>query len=235
MTHDAAVPVVLLHGCGGSAAETFVESSWPGALRAVGREARVLNLPGHGKTGCTHSPSDYADLAGSLLVHLPAGPFDIVGFSLGAKLALELTLRLPARVGRVVLGGLGDNVFAPERIAPAAAAALEHGPTADTPAPVIAFLREWNPALNDALAVAAVLRRPANPVVTADQLRQITIPVLLINGAQDAVGHQADALVAALPDVRLITLAGTGHFDLPRNPAFRQQAIAFLTTSRTAT
>ena len=225
-----AEPVVLLHGCGGSTVEAFVDPGWVEALRAAGREARVPDLPGHGGRPCSHDPRDYADLAGSLVDAMPPGRFDLVGFSLGAKLSLELVLRLPGRVRRVVLGGLGDNVFAPERVAPAAATALEQGPTADTPPPVMAFLREWNPARNDALAVAAVLRRPANPVFTPERLRAVTVPLLLVNGSEDPVGTPAAALVAALPDLRVITLPGTGHFDLTRDPRFQRHAHDFLVT-----
>jgi len=235
MTDCAAGPVVLLHGCGGSAVEAFVESGWVGSLATAGREACVLDLPGHGGAGCSHRPQDYADLAGSLAGLLPPGHFDIVGFSLGAKLALELLLRLPGRVGRAVLGGLGDNAFAPERVAPAVASLLEEGPTADTPPPVLAFLREWNPSRNDALAVAAVLRRPANPVFTPERLRHIAVPLLLVNGAEDPLGKQSDALVAALPGLRVLTLPGTAHFDLPRDPRFQRHAIDFLCTPRTTT
>ena len=131
----AARPVVLLHGCGGSRESTFVSTGWLGALLQSGRAGLALHLPGHGTRPASHDPSTYADLAGLVLRDLPPGPFDVVGFSLGAKLALELAIRAPERTGRLVLGGIGDNVFAQESIAEAAARALEHGATVDTPPP----------------------------------------------------------------------------------------------------
>lgn len=152
-----------------------------------------------------------------------------VGYSLGAKLLLEIAARDPQRVGRAVLGGLGDNLFAPESVAPAAALALENGATADTPPPVREFLRHWDATANQASAVAAVLRRPANPVFTPQRLRQVKMPILLVNGAADPVAARVEQLLAALPTAQLHVLPGVGHFDLPVQPEFQRLAIAFLT------
>jgi len=225
---------------------TFAETGWIDAITASGRAAVALHLPGHGVTArmnapqaeaatgvsptslAAHDPSTYSDLAGTLTSNLPSGSFDVVGFSLGAKIALELAVRFPGRIGRMVLGGIGDNVFAPERIAEAAARALESSPSAETPPPVLDFLRVWEPHRNDALAVAAVLRRPPNPVFTPDRLRGVTSPVLIVNGGADPVGRMAETLLRSLPNVTSMTLPDVGHFDLPQQAAFRRHALEFL-------
>jgi pimeloyl-ACP methyl ester carboxylesterase len=224
--------VVLLHGCGGSAQDTWHATGWHTALSEAGLQVHAPHLPGHGPGLVSRHPEDYADLAGLLDTVLPTGTLDVVGFSLGAKLALELAVRTPGRFRRIVLGGLGDNAFAPERIAPAAAQALETGATAETPPPVLDFLREWDPAQNDALAIAAVLRRPANPQHTPERLRQVTTPTLLVNGTHDPVGAQSAALEGALPSVRVVRVPGVDHFGLPRSATFRAQSLQFLTTEK---
>ena len=220
-------PVVLLHGCGGSPEQAFERTGWIEAFRAAGREVHALHLPGHSKDSPSHDPADYADLGGALLPRFPAGACDVVGFSLGAKLALDIAVRHPHRVRRMVLGGIGDNAFAPEAVGEAAAVALEHGRTATTPPPVLAFLATWEPALNDPLAVAAVLRRPANPVFTEAQIAAIAIPVAVVNGAEDFVASMGTRLVDAL-GVTQVLLPGVGHFDLTGQIAFRDCAVHFL-------
>ena len=221
-------PIVLLHGCGGSFASTFEKTGWLDAIRNAGRVPFEVHLPGHGAIPAPHEPSHYADLAGLLLPQLPAGSFDAVGFSLGAKLLLELALRIPARIGRLVLGGVGDNVFAPERVGEMAARALESGPTAETAPPVLAFLQTWEPQRNDALAVAAVLRRPPNPVFTPERLSRISQALLVVNGTDDPVGRAADQFLGSLRNASHRTLEGVGHFDLPAQPDFIRHAIDFL-------
>lgn len=228
MPDVARPPVVLVHGCGGSADAAFVRTGWTDALKRAGREPVLVDVPGHGTDPQSHDPASYADLAGSLIARLPNGVIDAVGFSLGAKLLLEIAVREPERLRRLVLGGLGDNAFAPEAIGEAAASALEHGPTPQTPPPVLAFLDTWEPGRNDALAIAAVLRRPPNPVFGDEQLAALGLPILLVNGSEDPVGRSSDRLRGALRSADVRTLPGVGHFDLTAQPEFVRLTVDFL-------
>lgn len=220
------LPVVLLHGCGGSAGGTFIETGWVDKLRAAGRIVLPITLPGHG-AAASHDPAAYGDLAGETLAVLPAR-FDAVGFSLGGKLLLEIAARAPGRIGRIVVGGVGDNVFAPEKVGPAIVAVLENGIGTDTPAPFADFYRGCEAGGVDPLAVAAVLRRPPNPVLPAERLARVAAPVLLVVGDADPGAMPAAGLIAALPNVRAEILPGVDHFSLPANDDFRQLALAFL-------
>jgi len=220
-------PVILLHGCGGSPEQAFAETGWIAAFEGAGRALQALRLPGHGRDGPSHDPADYADLAGLLEPRLPPGPVDVVGFSLGAKLALALAVRWPGRIRRMVLGGIGDNAFAPEAVGEAAASALEHGADDSTPPPVRVFLHHWDPALNDPLAIAAILRRPPNPLFTPEQIARLSVPVAVVNGAEDFVASMGTRLFEALGAEQQL-LPGTGHFDLTAQAAFRDIAVDFL-------
>ena len=222
-----APPVILLHGCGGSPEQAFVRTGWIEAFEHAEREVHALRLPGHGHAGPPHDSAAYADLAGLLARDIPDAACDLVGFSLGAKLALALAVRFPGRVRRLMLGGIGDNAFAPETVGDAAAHALEHGPDENTPPGVRAFLESWDPALNDPLAVAAVLRRPANPVFAETDIAAIAAPAAVINGADDFVASMGTRLFDAL-GAEQVLLPGVGHFDLTAQTAFRDAAVAFL-------
>ncbi len=224
----SALPIVLLHGAGGSYESTFIDTGWSKAIAACGRTPVGLQLPGHSSPAASRNPLDYADLAGLLEPELPAGRFDAVGFSLGAKLLLELALRFPGRIRRMVLGGVGDNVFAPEAVAAAVAEALELGPSAGTPPAVLAFLNTWKPGTTDPLALAAVMRRPPNPVFSPERLAALQLPVLIVIGEQDPVTRLGRRLETALKNVRSMRLPGTAHFDLPAHQAFLTAALSFL-------
>jgi pimeloyl-ACP methyl ester carboxylesterase len=220
-------PVVLLHGCGGSPEQAFIAHGWIDAFATAGRQVLAPCLPGHGRDDVSRDPADYADLSSALLRRLPEGQLDVVGFSLGAKLALDIAIRWPLRVRRMVLGGIGDNAFTPETVGAAAASALEHGPGPDTPPGVHAFLATWDPALNDPLAVAAVLRRPTNPQLGEADVAAIRAPVSVINGGDDFVMTMGTRLFAALGTNPLV-LPGIGHFDLTEQSQFRDTAVRFL-------
>jgi pimeloyl-ACP methyl ester carboxylesterase len=110
----------------------------------------------------------------------------------------------------------------------APALALERGATPETPPPVLAFLKTWEPDRNDALAVVAVLRRPPNPTFTDERLQGIRAPVLIVNGDSDPVMQLGSRLTSSLANVRCVTLPGVDHLGLPAQPAFIRHAVEFL-------
>lgn len=218
-------PVALLHGWGGSFADTFGDTGWNKDLADAGRMVIAITLPGHGPAASADA-AEYADLASSLASLLPSGPIDIVGFSLGAKLALALACADPARVRRVVLGGVGDNLFAPEPNGEVLAGVLLGA--AEAPSAAIAALARYALANgNDPAAVAAVLRRRPNPVLAAEDLPDGRY-VLLVNGTADAIAMPDDRLRAAMPRLGCLHIDGCDHLSLPGDPRFREAALRFL-------
>src|SRR5262245_45102783 len=171
---NALPPIALVHGWGGSYEGTYGATGWGAALAAAGRQVIEIDLPGHGrKTQWSHNPAAYADMAGGLDEMLPAGVLDAVGFSLGAKVVLELACRAPTRFRRIVVGGLGNNAFDKE-LGGVVAAALDQGLPAEFRArmPLVANYIDESP--SDYRAIAAVNRRPHNPIADAARLATIT-------------------------------------------------------------
>ena len=105
-------PVLLVHGWGSSFERTWVATGVSALLEDAGRTVIGVDLLGHGAAPKPHDPEAYRDLTGRLVEALPAaGPADAVGFSLGAITLLELACRQPELFGRLVLAGIGANVF----------------------------------------------------------------------------------------------------------------------------
>lgn len=100
-------PLVLLHGWGLSAAV------WQPLLEHLDprRSVCVPDLPGHGKAA--PAGSTLASWADALLPTLP-GHCVLVGWSLGAQLALELAHRHPERIARLMLIGASPRFTAGE-------------------------------------------------------------------------------------------------------------------------
>ncbi len=227
---DSLPPTILVHGWGGSYEGTYDRTGWGDAFAKAGRGVIGVDLPGHGRKPASHDPADYGDMASGLDMLAPPGPLDAVGFSLGAKLVLELASRAPSRFRRIVVGGLGDNIFDKD-VAGTLAAELERGFPAEARArvPVIAKYLDESP--SDYLALAAVNRRPANPNADVSRLQAIQSDILIVNGDVDTVAHPNDRLRAALPRARYLSLAGVGHFTLHAEAQFRQAALDFLLAS----
>lgn len=221
------VPVVLVHGFASSFERNWQETGWVDLLRDEGRPVIGVELLGHGPSAKPHEPAAYAGLEQSVVAAMPAaGQADAVGFSLGAQLLLRVAAASPGRFRRIVLGGVGDGVFASTDPEPVARA-VEAGHAAEEAGPSAAALAYFaaTPG-NDAAALAACLRRPRAPLTEAD-VSAIAVPVLVVLGERD-FARPADRLVAALPDARFLVLPRTDHFGTPKDFRFVQAALDFV-------
>lgn len=259
LTAGSGPPVLLLHGFTGTA------RMWSAQIDAWSVEHRVIapDLLGHGGSDAPSDPAAYAleqqaDSLADLLMLLEATPTDIVGYSMGARLALVLALRQPRSVARLILespsAGIADEGErsarreADERLAQelerdgidAFVARWEALPIfaghADLPADIErhqrAERRRHTPA-----GLAGSLRGAGQGAMSPlhERLPLVTTPTLVVAGALDDTGlARARTVSDGLPDARLEVIAGAGHtphFEAP--DAFMRIADDFLSTSPT--
>ena len=222
----AGLPVVLVHGFASSFERNWREPGWVDLLSDAGREVIGVDLLGHGSADKPHDPAAYAGVEDDVRAALPEGePAEAIGFSVGARILLTLASAEPERFARLVVGGVGANLFAGGS-SDALARAIEHGVDGETPLIARVFAQFAAGSNNDKGALAAFLRRPT-PALTAEQLGRIACPVLVVLGDKDFAGP-ADPLVEALPDARLVTLPGADHFATPKDVRFIDAALDFL-------
>jgi pimeloyl-ACP methyl ester carboxylesterase len=218
------VPVLLLHGFATSAARTWGENGWLDLLADTGRTVIAPDLLGHGTAPKPHDPAAYADLRAGVAEVLPARPVDAIGFSLGARTLLELASERPERFRRLVVSGVGANLFRRDGSDVIARALRGEGDTANPVARYFAGLAAHPDA--DPLALAALMEAGGRPV-TAGDLASVTTPTLVVLGENDFAGPP-DPLVEALPDARLVVLPRTDHFATPKSFKFMDAALGFI-------
>jgi pimeloyl-ACP methyl ester carboxylesterase len=221
-----AASVVLVHGWGGSFATTWQQTGFTELLRDAGREPIGVDLLGHGTAPKPHDPLAYTDLGARVLEAMPATPVDAVGFSLGAMTLLRVAASHPERFHRLVVAGVGRNLFEPdpERGERIVAAIEGNAPLDDTGAQL--FAQYANQPGNDPAALAAIMKLDRHPLAAAD-LASITCPVLVVIGDKDFAGP-GDPLVAALPNAALKVLRNVDHFATPESFGFIDAALGFL-------
>jgi pimeloyl-ACP methyl ester carboxylesterase len=104
--HGTGEPLLLLHG-----ALSTIETSFGAVLPSLGRTRRVIAVAqqGHGRTADIDRPLSFAQIAedtATLLRELEIDRTDVFGYSMGAGIALELAIRQPGLVRKLVLASL---------------------------------------------------------------------------------------------------------------------------------
>lgn len=217
-----------MHGFASSFDRNWRETGWADLLGDAGREVIGVDLLGHGSADKPHDPDAYADVESDVRAAIPddAAPIDAVGFSAGARILLTLAAAEPERFNRIVVGGVGANLFATSGSANVLADAVEHGVDSETPVTVRVFAQFAAGSGNDPKALAAFLRRKVPPL-SPEHLGRITCPVLVVLGDKDFAGPP-DPLVDALPDAKLVVLSGLDHFATPKDFRFLDAGLEFL-------
>lgn len=231
MTSSVDIPVVLIHGWGGSFDSTWRKPGIDALLHDIGRRVIPFDLLGHGDQDKPHDPLAYAALDQWLLNALPSDEpvVDVVAFSLGALTTLRALIHSPSRFGRVVLAGIGDGVF--EHSDPSTHARIIAGIDGTAPADdniARLFGQYAHQKGNDPAALRAVMQRPAQDPVTTGQLHELDHDVLVVIGDKD-FASPATRLAEAFPNGRLSILKNIDHFATPEAFPFIDALLEFMT------
>ena len=229
-------PLLLLHGFTGGA-----KTMWPlGRRLTLVRHVAAVDMPGHGRTGVPADPHLFGfehtvDALARLLEHRDHMPADVVGYSMGGRIALGLAVRHPEHVASLSLigasAGISDVV---ERSArrrsddDLAEDLLDHGLELFVDrwmaSPLFASQVRLGP---DALAAARAQRMDNDPEGLAGSLRGagagsqpsywqdlagIHAPTLLVVGDEDPKFRAtAMRLAAGLPRSTISVVPEAGH------------------------
>lgn len=219
-------PVVFVHGFGTSHNATWVTNGWTALLEDAGREVIGIDMLGHGSAEKPTNPDAYEDLEQNVLDQFPDSPVDAIGFSMGAAVLLHLASGASNRFNRLVVSGVGKNLFERDQnFRDSIADAVETGSADNPELRYFAQLPEAPDANRSALA--AFIRRKNPPAFTPESLSNLNTPTLVVVGENDFV-FPPDQLVDALPNVKLVTLPGVDHFATPKNFGFIDAALDFL-------
>ncbi|MFL5579870.1 MAG: alpha/beta fold hydrolase, partial [Gemmatimonadaceae bacterium] len=187
-THGTGKPLVLLHG-GLGAGSMFGPNL---TALAQGRQVIAVDLQGHGRTADIDRPlsvESMADDVAALVRHLGLATVDVMGYSLGAGVALQTVIRHPEIVNKVVVASAiarrsafyPEILAAQEQVSAAAAEQMKQTPMYQLYSAVAPRPQDW-PRLLD--KIGALMKQDYDFV---PQLARVTAPVLVMQGDADIV------------------------------------------------
>lgn len=232
--------VVLLHGWA-SHPQVF-----RGLARALEKNFRVqlMALPGYGESAAC-SPYTLERIADTLAAAAPK-QCDVIGWSLGAQVAMTWAQRAPKQINRLALMAAtpcfmqrtGEQNAWPHAVTPMVMRQFTSAIRRDGPGVLRRFVALQSLGDKHAVRVAHKLRTalftnalPAQEVLGAGleilksadlrgMLPSIHQPALVLHGEHDAVTPCAagEALAQALPNARFHNVAGAGHAPFLTDP-----------------
>ena len=226
-------PIVLIHGFASNKEVNWVAPGWVTTLTRAGRRVIALDNRGHGQSTKLYEPAAYhsaimAQDVRALLDHLALPRADIMGYSMGARIAAFLALADPRRVRAAVLGGLGihlvEGVGLPETIA----LALEAPARADVTDPTGFMFRSFAEQTKSDLRALAACMRGSRQTLSAAEVGRIAVPLLVAVGSKDRIAGSPQALAALIPGARALEIPGRDHMLAVGDRAFKQGVLEFL-------
>jgi len=219
-------PILFVHGLATSGARTWGDNGWLDLVQDANRQSIVADLPGHGTNYNTISEMTYEKCHESVLNSIPTSPVDGIAFSLGARILLTVASRKPDTFRKLVLSGIGDNLFSSDKNR---YKNIQDG-IKGNPNPNNPESRYFNQ-LSEAddinrLAIQELINSPQTPI-EIDALQEITCPVLVVIGENDFAAP-ASKLLESLPNSTYLELKGVDHFATPKNFTFMETALKFI-------
>ena len=230
---DRGEPILLIHGFASNHAVNWVNTLWTKTLTSAGRRVIAFDNRGHGQSDKPHDVASYATplMAGdarALLVHLGVSRADVMGYSMGARIAAFLALEAPDLVRSAILGGLGvhlvEGVGLPIGIADAMAAPS----LASLDDPMQRMFRAFAEQTKSDLAALAACIRGSRQTLSAVEVAAIACPTLVAVGTNDAVAGPPGPLAALLPRGEVLDIPGRDHNLAVGDKVYKQGALAFL-------
>lgn len=226
-------PIVLIHGFASNVATNWIGPQWLRTLVGDGRRVIALDNRGHGHSEKLYEPERYgapemAEDVARLLDHLGIGKADILGYSMGARIAAFLAFAHEMRVRSLVFGGLGIHMVRGMVGSGPLATALEAPRIEDVKNDTARSFRVFAEQTgSDLKALAACMRGPREKV-PVEKLGALTVPVLVAVGSEDVIGGSGGALAELIPNAQFLEIAGRDHMKAVGDPRFKQGVIEFL-------
>lgn len=214
-TYGAGEPVLLIHGGLGHA------DIWANQVADLMKDHLVIvaDSRGHGRSTRTDAPFGYDLMASdylALLDHLGIGKVDLVGWSDGGIIGLDIAMTHPERLDRLFAQAANITV---DGVDPSVAEDAvfgsyigwmgeDYGAMSPTPDQFDAFVEQisgmW----------------ASEPNWSDDQVAAITVPTAIVTGDHDEAILQAhsEKMAALIPGAQLVILPQASHFAMLQAP-----------------
>jgi len=226
-------PVLLIHGFASNVTFNWLNTNWFDTLKRGGLRVIAMDNRGHGASEKLYDIADYgaalmAEDARRLLDHLGIASADIMGYSMGARIAAFLTLAHPERVRSVIFAGLGINMVRGVGAPGPIAAALEAPSAGEVKNDAARSFRVFAEQTQSDLRALAACIRSSRDKILPEALAKIALPVLVAVGTEDVIAGSGPELAAIIPGAEALDITGRDHMRAVGDRIYKQGVLDFL-------
>jgi pimeloyl-ACP methyl ester carboxylesterase len=231
-------PIVLVHGFASNKEVNWVFPGWVALLTGAGRRVIALDNRGHGASAKLYDPAAYqssimAEDVRTLLDHLSLPCADVMGYSMGARIAAYLALAHPQRVRSAVLGGLGIRLVGEGgggglESSETIAQGLEAPSLAEVTDPTARMFRSFAEQTRSDLRALAACLRGSRQSLSRAEVGRIAVPVLVAVGGKDLIAGSPQALAALVPGAQALEIPNRDHMLAVGDKVFKTGVLGFL-------
>jgi pimeloyl-ACP methyl ester carboxylesterase len=227
------LPILLIHGFASNHGVNWLFPQWVKTLTGSGRRTIVYDNRGHGRSEKLYRPDAYGPFimagdAARLLDHLGIARADVMGYSMGARIAAHLALAAPEKVRGLILAGLGVHLVDNEGLPAGIADAMEAVALESLTDPTQRMFRAFAESTRSDLRALAAGMRGSRRAMTAEELGRIQAPTLVCVGSEDEIAGDPAPLAAMMPNARALVIPGRDHNRAVGDKAFKEGVLAFL-------
>jgi pimeloyl-ACP methyl ester carboxylesterase len=234
---DRGEPILLIHGFASNHRINWVNPRWVETLTRAGRRVVALDNRGHGASQKLYAPLDYrtelmAGDAANLLACLEIERADVMGYSMGARIASFLSLAKPYLVRSLIIAGLGDRLVHGAGLPEGIAEAME-APSLDSLSdPTQRMFRAFADQTKSDRAALAACIRGSRQSLTPAEVGRIAAPALIAVGTRDVVAGDPHKLAAMMPHAEALDIPGRDHNLAVGDRIYKEGVLAFLEQRR---
>ena len=230
---DRGEPILLIHGFASNHGVNWLFPQWVRTLTKAGRRTIVFDNRGHGRSEKLYDPALYrpwimARDAVNLLDRLGIERADVMGYSMGARIAAHMALAAPEHLRGLVLGGLGIHLVDGAGLPIGIADAMEAESLAELTDPMQIMFRAFAEATKSDLRALAACMRGSRDAMSALEVAAIEAPTLICVGSEDDVAGDPLALASLMQNARALVIAGRDHNRAVGDKETKQGVLAFL-------
>jgi len=230
---DRGRTILLIHGFASNQSVNWQATQWLKTLTDDGRRVVLFDNRGHGQSQKLYQPTDYtlelmAQDAKALLDHLAIPCADVMGYSMGARIAIIFALLYPQQLNTLILGGIGQNLLKEPSLPNGLVEAMEALDIEAIKHPMLKIFRHFAQSTHSDLRAMAACARGFQKKMDTAQFMKINQPVLICTGTKDDVAGDPAPLEPLFQKAHIVAIPDRDHNRAVGDRLYRQKVLDFL-------